>query len=293
MYETYYKLQARPFQLSPDPRFFFSSRGHRRAIAYLVYGAHQGEGFIVITGEIGAGKTMLAQTLAHKLASQNLVLAQVVSTRLSADDMVRMVAAAFGLPKDDSKAVLLDRLEQFLLACNRQGKRVLLIVDEAQNLPMGSVEELRMLSNFVDANRPVLQTFLLGQPEFRRTLQSPDMEQLRQRVIASCHLGPLDQAETESYILHRLQTVGWRHDPSFGANVFAIIHQYTGGIPRKINILCDRLLLLGCLDKKHALSAQDVAGLIEELRQEFAPLEGRVGAEEEGLMPADSARVRR
>jgi putative secretion ATPase (PEP-CTERM system associated) len=293
MYEAFYRLQAKPFQLSPDPRFFFSSRGHRRAMAYLVYGAHQGEGFIVITGEIGAGKTMLAQTLAHKLASQNLVLAQVVSTRLSADDMVRMVAAAFGLPKDDSKALLLDGLEQFLLACSRQGKRALLIVDEAQNLPMGSVEELRMLSNFVHGSRPVLQTFLLGQPEFRRTLQSPDMEQLRQRVIASCHLGPLDPAETGSYILHRLQTAGWRNDPSFGDHVFAAIHQYTGGIPRRINILCDRLLLLGCLDKKHDVGAQDVAGLVDELQQEFAPLEGRVGVEGDAVTPGDSARVRR
>lgn len=293
MYDTYYKLQAKPFQLSPDPRFFFSSRGHRRAIAYLVYGAHQGEGFIVITGEIGAGKTMLAQTLAHKLASQNLVLAQVVSTRLSGDDMVRMVTAAFGLAKDDSKAVLLDRLEQFLIACNRQGKRVLLIVDEAQNIPASAVEELRMLSNYVQEARPLMQTFLLGQPEFRRTLQSPDMEQLRQRVIASCHLGPLDRGETESYILHRLQTAGWRGDPIFGADAFIAIHQHTGGIPRRINLLCDRLMLMGCLDQKHAFSAKDVADVIGELQEEFAPLEGRVGLEGDAVTPGDSARVRR
>ena len=186
MYEAFYHLQTKPFQLSPDPRFFFSSRGHRRAVAYLVYGAHQGEGFIVITGEIGAGKTMLAATLAQKLAPKNLVLAHVVNTRLGPDDLVRMVAAAFGLPQHDSKAVLLDRVKEFLLACNQQGRRALLIVDEAQNLPSMSVEELRMLSNFVQANRPLLQTFLLGQPEFRRTLQGPDMEQLpaaRDRVL--------------------------------------------------------------------------------------------------------------
>ena len=282
MYENYYHFKAKPFQLSPDPRFFYSSRGHRRAMAYLVYGVHQGEGFIVITGEIGAGKTMLAGTLAGKLASANLVLAQVVSTQLIADDMVRMVAAAFGLPHDSSKAVLLNRVEQFLLLCHRQGKRVLLIVDEAQNLPAASVEELRMLSNYVSATKPLLQTFLLGQPEFRRTLQNPEMEQLRQRVIASCHLGPLDRAETEAYIVHRLQTVGWQGDPTFSEDAFAAVHQFTGGIPRKINILCDRLLLLGRLDELHAFTGKEVAKVIEELPQQRAPVNLGVGQEGEG-----------
>ena len=273
MYETFYHLQGRPFQLTPDPRFFFSSRGHRRAVAYLVYGAHQGEGFIVITGEIGTGKTMLAATLAQKLASQNLIVAQVVSTRLGADDMVRMVAAAFGLPQDDSKAVLLDRVAQFLLAGSRQGKRTLLIVDEAQNLPSLSVEELRMLSNFTHAGRPLLQTFLLGQPEFRKTLQGPEMEQLRQRVIASCHLGPMDRADTEAYIVHRLQTVGWRNDPSFSEDAFEGIYQHTGGIPRKINSLCDRLMLMGRLDERHAFTGGDVALVIDDMNQDFAPVD--------------------
>jgi general secretion pathway protein A len=271
MYQAFYHLQTKPFLLSPDPRFFFSSRGHRRAVAYLAYGAHEGEGFIVITGEIGTGKTMLAATLAQRLAPKNLVLGQIVSTRLGPDDLVRMVAAAFGLPQHDSKAVLLDRLAQFLLTCNQQGKRALLIVDEAQNLPSMSVEELRMLSNFVQANRPLLQTFLLGQPEFRRTLQSPDMEQLRQRVIATYHLGPLDQAETEGYILHRLQVAGWKGDPSFSPDAFAAIHQYAGGIPRRINIVCDRLMLMGSLDKKHALTSADVAVVTDEMQQELTP----------------------
>ena len=280
MYEAYYHLQAKPFQLTSDPRFFFSSKGHRRAMAYLVYGAHQGEGFIVITGEIGAGKTMLAATLAHNVASRSLVLAKVVSTNLEADDMVRMVATSFGLPQENSKAALLNAVEQFLLACHRQGKRALLVVDEAQNLPARSVEELRMLSNFVSADKPLLQTFLLGQPEFRKTLQSPAMEQLRQRVIATCHLGPLDGAETEAYIVHRLQTVGWREDPSFSKEAFAAIHQYTGGIPRKINVLCDRLLLLSRLDEKHAITVNAVALVVNELQQEFAPADLHVGQKE-------------
>src|SRR3989304_2664966 len=271
MYEAYYGLSARPFQLTPDPRFFFSSRGHRKAMGYLVYGAHQGEGFIVITGEIGAGKTMLARMLVQKLESQNLVIAQVVSTQLEADDMLRMVTGAFGLPHENSKAMLLMKLEQFLLGCHKQGKRALLLVDEAQNLPVSSVEELRMLSNFQYREKSLLQSFLLGQPEFRRTLQSPALEQLRQRVIASYHLGPIDGAETEAYIVHRLQTAGWSGDPSFSADTFAPIHQQTGGIPRKINILCDRMMLMGRLDEKHVFSGEDVATVISELQEEFAP----------------------
>ena len=271
MYEDFYKFRAKPFQLSPDPRFFFSSKGHRRAMAYLVYGVHQGEGFMVITGEIGAGKTMLVRTLARQLESQNVVIAQVVSTQLEADDLVRMVAAGFGLPQDSSKAALLTRLEQFLLSCHRQGRRALLMVDEAQNLPPASVEELRMLSNFTAGEKPLLQSFMLGQPEFRRILQSAAMEQLRQRVIASCHLGPMDSAETESYILHRLQTVGWKGDPSFSEDAFAAIYRHTDGIPRRINLLCDRLLLMGFMDEKHALTAREVAEVIGELNQEFAP----------------------
>jgi putative secretion ATPase (PEP-CTERM system associated) len=240
-------------------------------MAYLVYGAHQGEGFIVITGEIGAGKTMLARMLARNLESQNLVMAQVVSTQLEADDMLRMVCAAFGLPHENSKATLLRTLESFLLTTHRQRKRALLLVDEAQNLPLKSVEELRMLSNFQSGDKSVLQSFLLGQPEFRKTLQSPALEQLRQRVIASCHLGPIESTETEAYIVHRLQTVGWRNDPSFSADAFAAIYEHTKGIPRKINLLCDRLLLMGRLDEKHAFSGKDVAEVVADLQLEFAP----------------------
>jgi putative secretion ATPase (PEP-CTERM system associated) len=273
VYEAFYHLQGKPFQLSADPRFFFSSRGHRRAMAYLMYGVYQGEGFIVITGEIGAGKTMLANTLALKRAAGKWVQANVVSTNLRGDDMVRMVAAAFDLPQDKSKAVVLSRVEKFLLACNRQGKRALLVVDEAQNLPAKSIEELRMMSNYVSASKPLLQTFLLGQPELRKTLQNPDMEQLRQRIIASCHLGPMDRADTEAYIVHRLRTVGWRNDPSFSEDAFDGIYQHTGGIPRKINSLCDRLMLMGRLDEKHAFTGNDVAVVVDDMNQDFAPLD--------------------
>ncbi len=270
MYEAYYRLNGSPFQLSPDPRFLYASKGHARAMAYLTYGAHQGEGFIVITGEIGTGKTTLARSLALKMDSKDVVLGQLVSTQLEADDLVRAVAGAFGLPRSDSKAVLLQRIEKFLLACHKNGKRALLLVDEAQNLPVGAMEELRMLSNFQCEEKSLLQSFLLGQPEFRKTLQRPGMEQFQQRVIAACHLGPMDGNETAAYIAHRLRTVGWDGDPSIDEGAFAGIFRYTGGVPRRINIVCNRLLLLGYIDEKHALTGREVAIVIEELEQEFA-----------------------
>ena len=211
MYESFYGLNAKPFQLSPDPRFFYGSKGHKRAAAYLDYGLSLGEGFIVITGEVGAGKTTLVRSMLKKLESENVVAAQLVSTQLDADDTLRMVAASFGLEAEGiSKSSLLKKIEGFLQASQRQGKRALLLVDEAQNLSQRAVEELRMLSNFQSGDKPLLQSFLLGQPEFRKTLQNENMQQLRQRVIASYHLGPMEAPETRAYIEHRLKTAGWR-----------------------------------------------------------------------------------
>jgi putative secretion ATPase (PEP-CTERM system associated) len=270
MYEHYYGLNAKPFQLRPDPNFFFGSKGHKRAMAYLEYGLSQGEGFIVITGEVGAGKTTLVRNLFRKLESEKIIAAQIVNTHLDSDDTLRMVAAAFGLLYENvSKADLLIRLEQFLRSCDRQGKRALLVVDEAQNLSPRTVEELRMLSNFQTADKSLLQTFLLGQPEFRRTLLSGDMQQLRQRVIATYHLGPMDATETRAYIEHRLNTVGWRGDPSLSEDAFAAIHDYSGGIPRKINTLCDRLFLMGYLEEIHDFRSSEVNEVIGDIQQEF------------------------
>lgn len=270
MYESYYKLSARPFQLKPDPDFFFGSKGHKRAMSYLEYGLSQGEGFIVITGEVGAGKTTLMRRLFRKLENENILTAQIVNTHLDADDTLRMVVAAFGLPYEDAtKADLLIRLEQFLRQCDQQGKRTLLVVDEAQNLTPHTVEELRMLSNFQTSEKSLLQIFLLGQPEFRKTLLRGDMQQLRQRVIATYHLGPLDALETREYIEHRLRTVGWNGDPSFSADAFFDIYSFTGGIPRKINSLCDRLFLLGYLEERHIFRSADVKEVVNDIKQEF------------------------
>jgi len=270
MYESYYGLSAKPFQLRPDPHFFFGSKGHKRAMAYLEYGLSQGEGFIVITGEVGAGKTTLVRNLLGHLPLDQIVAAHIVNTSLDPEDTLRMVVSSFGLPYEGaSKAELLNRLEQFLRSVDRQGKRALLLIDEAQNLNARTVEELRMLSNFQTDDRSLLQTFLLGQPEFRATLHSPGMQQLRQRVIASYHLGPMDAQETRAYIEHRLTTVGWNGDPSFDDGAHAAIFAYSGGIPRKTNTLMDRVLLMGFLEELHAFTEAHINDVVRDIDEEF------------------------
>jgi general secretion pathway protein A len=272
MYETFYKFTGKPFQLNPDPAFYFGSRGHKRAFAYLQYGLYQSEGFIVITGEIGAGKTTLVRSLLEQLDREKVVAAQLVSTYLDADDMLRAVGIAFGLPvRTVSKAVLLGSLEAFLCKVAMECKRALLIVDEAQNLTPRAVEELRMLSNFQLGNHALLQSFLIGQPDLRSMMQSSQMQQLRQRVMASYHLGPLDRAETQAYIEHRLHHVGWAGDPEFEPACFDLIHSLTTGIPRRINTLCNRLLLGGYLAERHRLGPADVNAIASEIHEELGP----------------------
>jgi len=269
MYEQFYGLTGKPFQLNPDPTFYFGSRQHRRAMAYLEYGLHQNEGFIVVTGEVGAGKTTILRSLLSKLDAAQVVAGQLVSTQLDAEDMLRLAASSFGLrTKGVEKSDLLLSLEAFLVATSQQGKRALLIVDEAQNLTPRAVEELRMLSNFQLETHALLQSFLVGQPEFRRTMQSPEMSQLRQRVIAACHIGPMDLEETRGYVEHRLTCVGWKGDPQFLDGAFEAVFQGTGGVPRRINAVCDRLLLSGFLAGKHELSRADVEAVTHEIHDE-------------------------
>lgn len=289
MYESYYGLSAKPFQLNPDPAFFYGSRGHMRAMAYLEYGLHQSEGFIVITGEVGAGKTTLVRGLLQKLDPEQVVAGQLVSTQLDAEDTLRLVAGAFGLPsKTLDKAELLLALEMFLVSVTAKGKRVLLVVDEAQNLTPRAVEELRMLSNFQLGEHALLQSFLVGQPEFRETMRSPEMTQLRQRVLASYHLGPLDAEETRLYIEHRLQHVGWKGHPYFRPEAFQVIHDFSGGIPRRINTLCDRVLLSGFLGGKDGFSAADVEEVTKEIREEtgtYQPVASTVARARPAALP--------
>jgi general secretion pathway protein A len=269
MYEAFFGLTARPFQLSPDPSFYFASKQHRRAKAYLEYGVSRNEGFIVITGEIGAGKTMVLRSLIQGLDGSNVITGHLVTTQLGAEDTLRMVGAAFGFRvKDVPKSELLITLEAFLISQTSKGKRCLLIVDEAQNLTPRAVEELRMLSNFQFGNQALLQSFLVGQPEFREILQRPEMEQFRQRVAATCHIGPLDAEETRGYIEHRLRCAGSKGKPSFEPAAFEAIFKASGGIPRRINAVCDRLLLGGFLAGRTALAVADVDEVVREFAQE-------------------------
>jgi putative secretion ATPase (PEP-CTERM system associated) len=269
MYESFYGLTSKPFQLNPDPNFFFGSKQHRRAKAYLEYGVSRNEGFIVITGEIGAGKTTVLRSLIDGLHGTNVIAGHLVTTQLGAEDTLRMVGAAFGFRvKDVPKSELLITLEAFLISQTSKGKRCLLIVDEAQNLSPRAVEELRMLSNFQFGNQALLQSFLIGQPEFREILQRPEMEQFRQRVAATCHIGPLDADETKSYVEHRLKCAGATDKPTFDPGAFEGIYRASGGIPRRINSVCDRVLLLGFLSNRTHLTTEDVAEVAKEFAQE-------------------------
>jgi len=275
MFDEFYGFSGQPFQLNPDPAFFYGSRGHKRAYAYLQYGLYQGEGFIALTGEVGAGKTTLIRSLLQELSAKNVVAAQLVSTQLDADSLLRAVATAFGLAvREHDKARILAELEAYLVSLVPQNERALLIVDEAQNLTPRAMEELRMLSNFQLQNRALLQSFLVGQPELRQLMRSPGMRQLRQRVIASYHLGPLDSDETRAYIEHRLKQVGWRGDPAFEEEVFAVVHAYTGGIPRRINTVCTRALLAAFLSEKHLIAVEDMEQVMGELAEELGESAG-------------------
>jgi general secretion pathway protein A len=229
MYTEHFGFTDRPFQLTPDARFYFGSRTHKKAMAYLGYGLAQGEGFIVITGDVGAGKSTLVAHLMATIDRSRLNAINVVSTQVEGDDMLRLAAQGMGVPTEEvEKAQLLERVEHHLEDQAGKGKRTLLIVDEAQNLPTSSLEELRMLSNFQVRGQALLQIFLLGQPEFREKLQSDSLEQLRQRVIATHHLEPMEANEVEPYIIHRLNLVGWDNRPAFEPEAFAEIYAATG-----------------------------------------------------------------
>src|SRR5947207_2762460 len=271
MYAEFYGLSAQPFQLTPDARFFFESTVHRQAMAYLVYGLHHAEGFIIITGEVGAGKTILVDNLLSTIDQNTFVTAKIVTTQLAGDDLLHLVAGGFGIAKEGlAKGALLQRISDFALTQHRNGKRVLLIVDEAQNLSFEALEELRMLSNIVFDRTMALQSFLLGQPQFRTILGSARLEQLRQRVTAAYHLGPLTEAECRAYVEHRLRRADWTGDPHFDEDCFPLIYRHTGGVPRQINTLCSRLLLFGFLEKLHALTASSVEKVARDLREEIA-----------------------
>lgn len=270
MYEAYYGLKERPFQLTPNPQCFFASKLHKRALAYLQYGLSQGEGFIVITGDVGTGKTTIANQLLAKLDPHQIVARQIVTSKLEPDDLLRMICSVFQLQvKEHNKATYLEAISAYLQLLAQQKKRALLLVDEAQNLPLESIEELRMLSNFQLAGRPLLQSFLLGQNELNAIIQSPHMEQFRQRIIASSNLSALNVEDCQAYIEYRIQSAGGAAG-LLDNSCFPLIHQFSSGIPRKINTLMDRVLLYGYLEEVKTFTTEDIRQVIQEISGEVA-----------------------
>src|SRR3954471_16357242 len=221
MYTDYYGLTGRPFQLSPNPRFVYAGRAHRRAVAYLTFGLQQGEGFVAITAEVGAGKTTPGAYLEEQLSHQRLFIARINAASLGAQEVLKLVARALELnPSHASTANLLGLIERDLRRRNGERQRVLLVIDEAQSLGFEALEASRVLSNLSQEDRAMVQIILLGQPQLRDVLARPALEQLRQRVVASAHLGPLDPDEVRPYLEHRLRRVGWRGKPAFDPDLF-------------------------------------------------------------------------
>jgi len=268
--EKYYKLKTDPFRLTADHRFVYPHPSYKKALAYLKFAAYQEEGFVMITGRPGTGKTTLVSEVMSTLDPKEVLIAALVTTQLEAHDLLHMITSLFRIDvRDNSKSSLLLSIEQFLKNMRDVGRRVILIVDEAQGLRKDAVEELRLLSNLVIDGRPLLQIFLVGQEELRELVRSPALEQLRQRIIAASHLEPLTEEEVFGYVQHRLNIAGWNGDPKIENAAVKIIYPFSAGIPRKVNTIFSRLLLHGCIEEKHQLDRSDAKTVISELKREL------------------------
>ena len=283
-YVNYFGLREAPFNLLPNPRFFFEGTSHRRAFSYLTFGLNKAEGFVVITGEIGAGKTTIIDLLLQRLAPSRVRAAKIAATQFDADDFLRMIAQAFLLETEGrDKASIYHALEVCLRDALRAGRRPLLFIDEAQGLRRSAIEELRMLSNLQYLDRTLLQIFLVGQPDLRHLLARPDLDQLRQRIIAGYHLTGLREEEVGNYVLHRLKVAGWQGIPRFADDCFSLIYRKTEGVPRKINKVCDRVLWFTFVEEKYEITRDDVVSVIEEMKtEEFSDLKDPIEALPEG-----------
>lgn len=267
MYAEHYGFREPPFGLTPNARLFYPSAGHSRAERHLLFGLSQAEGFVVVTGEVGAGKTTLVERLCGRLDPSGFAVARVSTTQVGGDDLLRLSADAFGAEMDGNKASVL----RGIAAALRHGPpRHLLIVDEAQALPFAALEELRMLSNLTgEEGEPLVQVILLGQPQLRRTLSSPDLAQFRQRILASYHLAGLSPEETAAYVEHRMRAVGWDGTPGWENGALQGVHRHAEGIPRRINRLCSRVLLAGALEGATVLTGDMVEATARELEDDL------------------------
>ena len=265
MYERFYQLRERPFALSPDPEYLYPSRVHQEALDYLRYGLESQAGFIVITGEIGSGKTTLLQSLLRNLDSQTSV-GRIVNTMLEPRELLETIMIDFGLdPAGKSKPLMLRDLSQYLVDQRLAGRLVLLVIDEAQNLGLPSLEGLRMLSNLETEKSKLLQIVMVGQPNLRDKLAAPELEQLRQRITVSYHLPPLDAEETCNYINHRLRRAALATPLEFPREATDLIHARSRGVPRIINVICDATLVFGYAEERSVFDAAMLSEVLTEL----------------------------
>jgi type II secretory pathway predicted ATPase ExeA len=269
MYEDFYGLKTDPFRLSSDHRFSFSHASYSRARASVQYALLRAEGFVMITGGPGTGKTTLIHDLMDDLPGNEFMVGYLASTQLGAEDLLRMTAHAFGVDSaGPKKAQILMRLMEFFSQQYRLGLHALLIIDDAQDLATAAMEELRLLNNLQQGGQQLLQIVLLGQEELRSLLHRPEMEQVHQRLVAAWHLEPLSPEETVSYVRHRLETAGWTGDPAIEPGVLPIVHAFSRGVPRRINLICSRLLLHGFMERSHTITQADAETVAQDLGDE-------------------------
>ncbi len=271
MYLTFYGLRDRPFNATPDPRFLYMSPGHREALAQLLYGTQERKGFIVLTGKVGTGKTTLLHTLCQRLNGQSAI-AFVVNSTLPFDELLEYVLEDLGIKqKGESRAQRLIALNNFLIERERAGQNTILIVDEAQNLDVATLEQIRLLSNFETPTSKLLQILLVGQPELKARLNLPELRQLKQRIGLRCQIPPLTLEEACAYIRTRLRIAGGRDLGLFADSAVDRITAYSGGIPRLINTVCDHCLLFGYADQTRRIDRHIVNQAIEYLEEGIRP----------------------
>jgi len=265
MYTEFFALSAKPFDLLPNPKFLYLSKGHRKALSYLQYGVQEQAGFTLLTGEVGSGKTTLVRDIINNI-SNDVTLSMVFNTRVNGHQLIAMINADFGLQTEGKdKVQLITELNEFLLDECSGRRRPIIIIDEAQNLSAEGLEEIRLLSNLEADNFKMVQIILVGQPELKQIIAKPSLLQLRQRISISCHLNPLNREESEEYIYHRLATVGSRDCVTFLDGVFDVIFRFSGGIPRLINLICDFLLLSAFVEETREIDMDLVKDAVAEL----------------------------
>lgn len=265
IYNEFYGFREQPFNITPDPRFLFYSERHREAFNHLLFGVNERKGFIQLTGEVGAGKTTLCRAFLDGLGD-DYTTALVLNPVMTANQLLRTILREFGLdPPYNDRVRGYEVLNEFLLAELEAGREVVLLIDEAQDLSAELLEQVRLLSNLETDQRKLLQIVLIGQPELRDVLGRDDLRQLRQRITVRYHLGPLSPPETEHYILHRLQVAGANSRPTLDRRALGKIHRSSGGIPRLINVVCDKTLLCGYVEGEEHLTARHVRRAIREL----------------------------